>query len=110
MNTNENNTQGRASYTEAERRELIQEFRSADLTQAAFCREWNINPKTMARWLRVERDESAAMSFCEVELKNESSLRTDVRVCLPNGIEVVMKIDSPSALGDLLRGAATCLD
>ncbi|MDF7827126.1 transposase, partial [Pontiellaceae bacterium B12227] len=55
MGTNENNVSGRASYTEEERQELIEEFNSSGLTQAAFCREWNINPKTLARWLRIER-------------------------------------------------------
>jgi transposase-like protein len=69
MDTNENTTPGRASYTEEERRELIEEFKSSNLTQAAFCREWNLNSKTMARWLRIERDENE-VSFCEVELGN----------------------------------------
>ena len=46
MDTNEN-TQGRASYTGEERRELIEEFNSSGMTQAAFCREWNINPVTL---------------------------------------------------------------
>ena len=109
MDTNENNTQGRASYTKDERQELMQEFHSADLTQAAFCREWNINPKTLARWLRAERDEHAAMSFCEVELKDEPALTTDVRVCLPNGVEVAMTIGSSQELADVFREAATCL-
>ena len=54
MNTNENKVAGRASYTEDERRELILEFNSSGLTQAEFCREWNINPKTFGRWLRAE--------------------------------------------------------
>jgi len=52
MDTNGTNKQGRTSYTEDERRELIGEFRSSGLTQAAFCREWNINPATLGKWLR----------------------------------------------------------
>ena len=79
MDTNENITQGRASYTEEERRELIEEFQTSDLTQAAFCREWNLNPKTLARWLRIERDENE-VSFCEVELGNASSPENKVGV------------------------------
>ena len=45
MDTNENTTPGRASYTEEERGELIEEFQTSDLTQAAFCREWNLKGK-----------------------------------------------------------------
>ena len=108
MDTNENNTQGRASYSEEERRELVQEFHSSDLTQAAFCREWNLNSKTLARWLRIERDEKE-MSFCEVELGSVSSPDNKVRVHLPNGIEVIVSVDSPQELGNVFREAATCL-
>jgi len=108
MDTNENTTQGRASYTEEERRELIEEFKSSDLTQAAFCREWNLNSKTLARWLRIERDENE-VSFCEVELGNTSAPENKVRVHLPNGIEVTVPIGSSQELGDVFREAATCL-
>jgi hypothetical protein len=38
MDTNEYNVSGRASCTEEERRELIEEFKTSGLTQAAFCR------------------------------------------------------------------------
>lgn len=108
MDTNENNTQGRASYSEEERRELVQEFHSSDLTQAAFCREWNLNSKTLARWLRIERDENE-VSFCEVELGSVSSPDNKVRIHLPNGIEVIVPVDSPQELGNVFREAATCL-
>ncbi len=109
MDTNENNTQGRASYSEEERRELVQEFHSSDLTQAAFCREWNLNSKTLARWLRIERDENET-SFCEVELSGEAVSVDEVRIRLPNRIEVVVPFASSAALGALLREAAGCLD
>jgi len=108
MDTNENTTPGRASYTEEERRELIEEFHSSDLTQAAFCREWNLNSKTLARWLRIERDENE-VSFCEVELENTSAPENTVRVYLPNGIEVIVPVTSPESLGHVFREAATCL-
>lgn len=109
MNTNENNVSGRASYTENERRELIEEFNSSGLTQAAFCREWNINPKTLARWLRVEREESE-VSFCEVEVQPEPSPVDELRIFLLNGIEVGLKISSLNELGTVLREATGCLD
>ena len=108
MDTNENTTPGRASYTEEERRELIEEFHSSDLTQAAFCREWNLNSKTLARWLRIERDENE-VSFCEVEVENTSTPENTVRVYLSNGIEVIVPVTSPEALGNVFREAATCL-
>lgn len=109
MDTNENTTPGRASYTEEERRELIEEFQSSNLTQAAFCRDWNLNSKTLARWLRIEREDNE-VSFCEVELGSEAVLADEVRIRLPNQIEVVVPISSSAGLGTVLREAARCLD
>lgn len=108
MDTNENNGTGRASYTENERRELIDEFNLSELTQAAFCREWNINPKTLARWLRLERQEQEP-SFCEVEVRPDAADPDEVRICLPNRVEVVVPVSSPKELGAVLREAAGCL-
>lgn len=108
MDTNEDTTPGRASYTEEERRELIEEFKSSNLTQAAFCRKWNINPKTLTRWLRIERDENE-VSFCEVELGNISAPENKVSVHLPNGIKVIVPVGSAKELADVFREAATCL-
>ena len=109
MNTNENKVLGRASYTESERRELMAEFHSSGQTQAEFCREWNINPKTLARWLRLER-ENAAISFCEVSVPSESAPAHDLRIYLPNGIEVALTVVAVKDLGSILREAAGCLD
>jgi transposase-like protein len=106
MDTNENNT--RASYSEEERRELVQKFHSSDLTQAAFCREWNLNSKTLARWLRIERNEKE-VPFCEVELERASSPESNVKLYLPNGIEMIVPVGSSKELGDVFREAATCL-
>jgi transposase-like protein len=108
MDTNENIVPGRASYTEEERRELIEEFNSSGLTQAAFCRDWNINPKTLARWLRIERKENE-VSFCEVKVLSDPPSVDELRICLPNGVEVVLKIASPEQLGSILRETAGCL-
>ena len=108
MDTNENNMQGRASYTEDERRELIEEFHASGMKQAAFCREWSINPKTLARWLRLER-QGQAVSFCEVELSTNDA-RSELRICLPNGVEVSVKVSSTDQLGLVLKEAAGCLD
>jgi len=109
MDTNENTTPGRASYTEGERRELIEEFQSSNLTQAAFCREWNLNSKTLARWLRIEREDNE-VSFCEVDLGGEALQTDEVRIRLPNQVEVVVPVPSLEKLGSLLREAAGCLD
>jgi transposase-like protein len=110
MDTNENNVLGRASYTEAERRELIEEFHSSGLTQAAFAREWQINPKTLARWLKIEREE-IEVSFCEVEIQaNAPAVEGELRFCLPNGIEALLSFKSLNQLGGFLREVAGCLD
>ena len=109
MDTNENNVSGRASYTEDERRELIEEFNASGLTQAAFCREWNLNPKTLARWLRIERAD-AEISFCEIDVQPAAPSASELKICLPNGIEVALRIASTAELGNVLREAAGCLD
>lgn len=109
MDTNEKNGSGRASYTEEERRELMDEFKSSGLTQASFCREWNINPKTLARWLRAERQENE-VSFCEVELQQDHPVTDDLKIRLTNGIEVLVKIETTEDLGRVLREVAGCLD
>jgi transposase-like protein len=109
MDTNGNNTTGRASYTKEERQELINEFQSSGLTQAAFCREWNINPKTLVRWLRVGREDDE-ISFCEVDVQSEPPRADELKICLPNGIEVQLRIMSLNKLGPVLREAAGCLD
>ena len=109
MDTNENNMSGRASYTEDERRELIREFHASESTQAAFCREWNINPKTLARWLRVERQENE-VSFCEIELQQDPAAVNELKIYLQNGIKVMLTIASAEDLGCILREAAGCLD
>ncbi len=109
MDTNENNGTGRASYTDEERRELIEEFKTSGLTQAAFCREWNLNSKTLARWLRIERKDNE-VSFCEVVLSGEAVLADEVLIRLPNQVEVVVPVPSLEKLGSLLREAAGCLD
>lgn len=109
MDTNESNVSGRASYTEDERRELIKEYHASESTQAAFCREWNINPKTLARWLKIEREE-ADISFCEVELPADPPEADDLTICLPNGVQVILKCALHKQLGTVLREAAGCLD
>lgn len=109
MDTNENKVSGRASYTEEERRELIGEFYAAGMTQAEFCREWNLNPKTLARWLRLER-EDAEVSFCEVEVQSEPSPADELTVRLPNGIAVQFRIPPLNELGAVLREVAGCMD
>ena len=109
MDKNETAGSGRASYTDEERRELVEEFKTSGLTQAAFCREWNLNSKTLARWLRIER-KGNEVSFCELELSGEAISADEVRVCLPNRVEVVVPVTSLEALGSVLREAAGCLD
>ena len=109
MDTNENNASGRASYTEEERRELIEEFNSSGLTQAAFCREWNINAKTLARWLRIERQETE-VPFCEVEIPSAPLSAGELKICLPNGIEVQVRAALRDDFGAVMRELARCLD
>jgi transposase-like protein len=67
MDTNETKKQGRVSYSAEERRGLLAEFESSGVTQAAFCREWNINPATLGKWLRAGHEEEEAYTKGEQE-------------------------------------------
>jgi transposase-like protein len=110
MDTNESNKQGRFSYSAEDRKGLVEEFESSGLTQAAFCREWNINPATFGKWLRSEREEEAKVAFCEVAAETAAESSVEVRVCLPNRVEVAVPVRSPGDLANVLREAAQCLD
>jgi len=109
MDTNEINRQGRVSYNAEDRRGLVAEFESSGLTQAAFCREWNINPATFGKWLRTGREAEDKVSFCEVETVAGIPSIGEVRVCLPNCVEVAVPVGSPEELASVLREAAKCL-
>ncbi|MEN7973901.1 MAG: transposase [Verrucomicrobiota bacterium] len=109
MDTNESNKQGRTSYSEEDRRELIAEFGLSGLTQAAFCREWSINPATFGKWLRTGREEEGKVAFCEVESVAGIQSSNEVRVHLPNRVEVAVPVGSPEDLARVLREAARCL-
>jgi len=109
MDTNDINRQGRVSYSAEDRRGLVAEFESSGSTQAAFCREWNINPATFGKWLRTGRESEAKVSFCEVEAGTVAESNGKVRVCLPNRVEVVVPVGSLDELGAVLREAAKCL-
>lgn len=95
-------------YTKEERRELLEEFHSSELSQAEFAREWNINPKTLGKWIRAERS-SQQSAFLEVKMPERTVSPETVRVCLPNGIEVWLPVASYEQLGVVLREAARCL-
>lgn len=110
MEQKESTRQGRVSYSAQDRRELLAEFESSGLTQAAFCREWNIHPTTFGKWLRSEQQEDSDVSFCEVRTAVRSYPAGEVRVCLPNGIEVAVPIGSAEELACVLREAAACSD
>lgn len=102
-----NSTKGRSGYSAEDRRELIEEFRSSGLTQAAFCREWQINPNTFCGWLRADQNDSAAVSFCEVKVPTAGSSRAIV-VELPDGVQVQVPCESAGSFSQTLREVAAC--
>lgn len=87
---------------------MVEEFNSSKLTRAAFCREWNINPKTFGRWLRADRQKKE-ISFCELELPANMPQGDATIIRFPNGIEVALSVASRKELGSVLREVATCL-
>lgn len=79
-------------------------------SQAAFCREWSINPATFGQWLRSGRESGGQVAFCEVETLAGLQSGCEVRVHLPNRVEVAVRVASREELAMVLREAAGCLD
>jgi len=90
-----------------DRRELIAEFRSSGLTQAAFCRQWELNPTTFSGWLRMDRQETAPVSFCEVQVPVAVSSQPIV-VGLPGGAQVQIPCESAGSFAATLKEVAAC--
>jgi len=103
----QNSTQGRSGYSADDRRELIAEFRSSGLTQAAFCRQWELNPTTFSGWLRMDRQETAPVSFCEVQVPAAVSSQPIV-VGLPGGAQVQIPCESAGSFAATLKEVAAC--
>lgn len=102
-----NSTKGRPGYSAEDRRELINEFRSSGLTQAAFCREWQINPNTFCGWLRADQKDMAPVSFCEVQVPAAES-SPPIVVELSGGTQVRIPCDAAGGFCATLREVAAC--
>lgn len=100
-------TQGRSGYNADERRELIEEFRSSGLTQAAFCRQWELNPTTFSGWLRTDRQQAEPVEFHEVQMPAAVSCGPIV-VGLPGGAQVSIPCESAGSFSKTLREVAAC--
>ncbi len=104
----ENNTQGRSSYSADDRQSLIREFEDSGMTQAAFCREWDINPATFSKWIRNERPEESVVSFCEVELPGHAEAADTIVVRLEGGVEIVIPVGVAGCFAATLKEVAAC--
>jgi len=98
---------GRTWRSAGVRRELIEAFRMSGESAAVFCAERGIKPATFYNWLAKERQTAAPPAFQEVQMPSPVSDR-EVRVCLPNRVEVCIPVDSPAELSFVLREAARC--
>ena len=100
-------TQGRSGYSADDRRELIEEFHSSGLTQAAFCRQWDLNPATFSGWLRADRAQPPPVAFCEVQVPAAGSSQAMV-VELAGGVRVQIPCESAGSFSQTLREVAAC--
>lgn len=103
----ESSTRGRSGYSADERRELIDKFRSSGLTQAAFCRQWEINPTTFSGWLRAGRQQVEPLEFYEVQMPATVS-NGPIVVGLPGGAQVSIPCESAGSFAATLKEIATC--
>ena len=74
----------RRVFSAEERAALVQEYRSGDQTQRAFCRQHGIHPTTLGNWLR--RSSALVPTFAEVSVAVEAA--APIEVDLPNGIQI----------------------
>jgi transposase-like protein len=102
-----NNASGRPGYSAEDRRELIEEFRSSGLTQAEFCRQWELNPTTFSGWLRTDRKQASPVSFCEVQVP-AAGLSQPIVVGLSGGVQVQIPCDAAGDFSATLREVAAC--
>ena len=98
---------GRTWRSAVVRRKFIEEFRAVGESAADFCAERGIKLNTFYNWLAKERKVAPAPAFQEVQVPSPVSNR-DVRVCLPNRVEVCIPVDSSAELAFVLREAARC--
>lgn len=90
--------------------ELLDAYEHSGLSQKAFCREHEVPLATFTNWLRKRKktpDEPAG--FHPVRLSDGGS---GPRVCLPNGVEIVLSAQSGvsaiAALIDALKRNGSC--
>ena len=76
-------------------------------TATAFCAVRGIKLATFYNWLAKERQAASPPAFQEVRMPSPAAGR-EVRVCLPNRVEVSVPVDSPAELSFVLREAARC--
>lgn len=98
---------GRTWRSAEVRQKLIEEFGAAECSAAVFCAERGIKLNTFYNWLAKERKVAKALSFQEVRMPAPADGR-EVRVCLPNRVEVCIPVDSSAELSYVLREAARC--
>lgn len=98
---------GRTWRSAEVRRELLEAFRMSGETASAFCEERGIKLGTFYNWLAKDRKVAQAPVFQEVQMPSPVAGR-EVRVCLPNRVEVCVPVDSPDELTFVLREAARC--
>ncbi len=109
MNTHMSKTDGRGrTWRSAEvRQKLVGEFYEAGCSVASFCEERGINAGTFYSWLAKDRQRAVAPSFQEVQVAIPSAGR-EVRVVLPNRVEVAVPVGSSAELALVLQEAARC--
>lgn len=100
---------GRVLRSAERRRELVAAFRSSGKSQAAFCRERDLNATTFNGWLR--RAAGQQPTFAQVELtppiERAESVPAAVEVLLPNGARVGIRHQGRrDELVALVRGVA----
>lgn len=89
----------------------VEAWQASGMSQAAYCREHELNTKTFTNWLRIYRNEqqldSGAPALIPVEIKSTVSSTGSLCLRWPDGRLLELPVNvSPQWLGELLK----CLD
>lgn len=104
---NERDCRGRTLRSAEVRQKLVAEFQESECSVAVFCEMRGINSGTFYKWLANQRKHEMAPVFKEVQMAIPAAGR-EVRITLPNQVEVAVPVDSSAELAFVLREAARC--
>ena len=91
----------------AEQAELCKKYLSSDLGRKVFCEKYDINPKTLSRWMtHYKAAQKSELNFIPVGTVPKVHAEA-LAIELPNGIKLGLNLDA-TAVSSLVQELLTC--